>query len=133
MLIAPAAFASLGDTEFLAWNGEIVDALAGGFVVDHGAHGHFDLERCALGAGALAAFAVAPALRLVFRVEAELEEGVWVLAAHHDDVAAAAAIAAGGAAPRDILLPAEREATVATVAGLHENSDFVNKHRKSRT
>src|ERR1035437_1494582 len=131
VLVAAAAFAALGDAEFLARLCEIVDALAGGFVVDNGAHGHLDLERCALGAGALAAFAVASAFRLVFGVEAELEQGVGVLAAHHDDVAAAAAIAAAGAAPRDVLLPAEGEATVAAIAGLHENSYFIYEHRKA--
>src|ERR1035437_6300804 len=133
VLVAPAAFAPLGHTEFLARIGEVVDALAGGFIVDHRAHGHLDFERFALGAGALAAFAVATALRLVFRVEAELEQGVGVLAAHHHDVAAAPAIAAAGAAPWDVLLPAEGEATVAAIAGLHEYSDFINEHGKSQT
>src|ERR1035438_4878013 len=132
MLVAPAAFAPLGHTKFLARNGEVVEALAAGFVINHRAHGHFDFERCTLGAGALAAFAVAPALRLVLRVEAELEQGVGVLAGNHDDVAAAAAIATRGATPRNVLLPAKGEATVAAVAGLHEDSDFIDEHGKSQ-
>ncbi len=37
---------------------------------------------CALSAGALAAFAVAAAFGLVFGIEAELQQGIGVLAAH---------------------------------------------------
>src|ERR1039458_5815877 len=132
MLVAAAALAALGHAEFLARMGEIVDPLAGGFVVDHRAHGHLDFQRLALGTGALAALAVPAALRLVFRVEAELKQRIGVLATHHEDIAAAAAIAAARAAPRDVLLPAKSEATVAAVAGLHEDSDFINKHRNAK-
>src|ERR1019366_7817949 len=131
VLVAAPAFAALGDTESLSRMGEIVDTLARGFVVDHRAHRHLDLQRFALGAGALAAFAVAPALRLVLRVEAELEQGIGVLARHHDDIAAAAAVAPARTAPRDVLLPAKGKASVAAVAGLHQYSDFVNEHRKA--
>src|ERR1039458_2767781 len=92
MLVAAAALAALGHAEFLARMGEIVDPLAGGFVVDHRAHGHLDFQRLALGTGALAALAVPAALRLVFRVEAELKQRIEILATHHEDIAAAAAI-----------------------------------------
>jgi hypothetical protein len=64
----------------------------------------------------------------MFRVEAKLEQGIGVLATDHDDVAAASAVAAARAAPRDELLPAEGEATVAAVAGLYEDSDFIDEH-----
>src|ERR1019366_8457365 len=131
VLVAPAALAALGDTESLSRMGEIVDTLAGGLVVDHRAHRHLDLQRLAFGAGALAALAVTPALRLVLRVEAELKQRIGVLARHHDDIAAAAAVAPARATPRDVLLPAEGQATVAAVAGLHEYSDFIYKHRKA--
>jgi len=71
------------------------------------------------------------ALSFVLGVEAELQQCIGVLAANHDDVAAAAAIATAGSAARDELLPAEGKATVTAVAGLYENSDFINKHRKA--
>ena len=87
-----------------------------------------DLDRIALAARAVAAFAVPAALGLVFGIEAEMEQRVVVLARDHDDVAAAAAVAAARAAARDELLPPEREAAVAAVAGFHGNSDFVDKH-----
>jgi hypothetical protein len=131
MLVAPASFAALGDAELLARMREVVKAFAGRFVVDDGADRHLDFERGAFGAGALAAFAVASALGLVLGVEAKLEQGVGVLAAHHDHVAAAAAIATARSAARDELLPAEGETAVAAVAGLYEYSDFINKHRKA--
>src|SRR5215471_4244417 len=79
----------------------------------------------------LAAHAVLAAFGLVLGIEAELQEGVGVLAAHHDHVASAAAIAAAGTAARDELLPAEGKATVPAVAGLYENSYFINEHRKA--
>src|SRR5258708_8741986 len=133
MLVAAAAFAAFGDTEPFAGMGEIVEALTGGFVPDNCADGHLDFERCAFGAGALAAFAMASALCLMFGIEAELEQGIGVLAADHDHVAAAAAISAAGTAARDELLPAEGEATIAAVAGLYEYSHFIDKHKKSQT
>ena len=132
VLVAAAALAALGDAERLAGMGEIVEALAGGFVVDHGADGHLDFDAMSPSAPVrLLPSPWRPRSRLVFGVEAELQQGVGVLAAHQDDVAAAAAIAAAGAAARDVLLPAEGEAAVAAVAGLYENSDFVDKHRKA--
>ena len=102
--------------------GEIVQPLAGGFVVDHRAHRHLHVDRCAFRAGAVAAFAVPSALGFMFGIEAELQQGVLVLAGDQDDVAAAAAIAAAGAAARDVLLAAEGQAAVAAVAGLDQDS-----------
>ncbi len=46
----------------------------------------------------------------------------------HEDVSTAAAIAAGRTAARNILLTPEGKATIATVAGLYQDSRFVNKH-----
>ncbi len=84
----------------------------------------------ALRAGAVAAFAVASALGLMFGIETELEERVVVFAGHQSDIAAAAAIAAARAAARDILLPPERQTAIAAIASLHQNSNFVDKHEK---
>src|SRR5205823_6069791 len=93
--------------EALAHMREIVQALAGHFVVDHGAHRHFEFDALAVGAGALAAFAVPAALCLMLGVVAELQQRVLMARGHHGDVAAAPAIAAAGTAPRNVLLPAE--------------------------
>ena len=73
-------------------------------------------------AGAVAALAVPAALGLVLGVETEMEQRVVVLAGDQYDVAAAAAVAAARTAARDKLLPPERQAAVAAVAGLHQNS-----------
>ena len=94
--VALAAAAAARHHEALAGLGEIAQALAGGFVVDHRAHRHVEFDGMALGAGAVAAFAVAAALGLVLRVEAELQQRVFMRIGHQDDVAAAAAIAAAG-------------------------------------
>ena len=61
---------------------------------------------------------MASALRFVFRIEAEVHQGIVAFAGFHDDVAALAAVAARRAAARDELLPAEGHAAVAAVAGL---------------
>src|ERR1039458_5418741 len=52
-------------------------------------------------------------------------------AARSSMASSSSATAPGLAAPRDILLPAEGEATVAAVAGLHQYSDLIYKHRKA--
>ncbi len=108
---------------------EIVQLLAGRFVVDHGADRHLDFDRLPFGAGAVAAFAVPAALGLVLRIEAKLQQRVLMLVGHQHNVAAAPAIAAARTAARDVLLPPEGQAAVAAVARLHQNSDFVDKHR----
>ena len=128
--VALAAFAAARHREAFAGLGEIVEALAGGFVVDHGADGHLDVERAALGAGPLAALAVTAALGLVLGVEAELEQGVLVDGGDQHDVAAAAAIAAARPAARDEFLTAEGQASVAAVARFYQNSRFVDEHGK---
>ena len=74
---------------------------------------------------------MASALRLVFRIEAEVHQRVVALARFHDDVAALAAVAARRAAARHILLPAEGHAAVAAVARLDPNFGLVDEHQSS--
>jgi hypothetical protein len=64
----------------------------------------------------------------VFRVEAEMEERVMVLACYHRDIAAASAIAAARPSARHVFLAPEREATVSAIAGLDADFDFIDKH-----
>jgi hypothetical protein len=73
------------------------------------------------------------ALRLVFGVVAEVDEGVVALRADHNDVAAAAAIATGGTAAGYELLAPEGHAAVAAVAGLDANFCFIDEHGKPGT
>src|SRR5262245_60075009 len=67
------------------------------------------------------------ALGFVFGVVAELQKRILVGRSHQDHIAAAAAIAAARPAPRDELLAAERKAAVTAIAGLHQNSGFIEK------
>src|SRR5436305_15288118 len=92
--VAASSASSACDAELLAGLGEIEQAIAGGFVVNYGAHRHRHFDRVAFGAAAVAAFAVASSLGLVFRIEAKLQQRVGVLGRDHRDVAAAAGIAA---------------------------------------
>ncbi len=75
---------------------------------------------------------MAAALRFVLGIEAEMQQGIVVLAGDHDDVAAASAIAAAGAAARHVLLAPKRQTAVAAVAGLHQNSYFIDEHGKEK-
>ena len=52
----------------------------------------------------------------------------WCSVATRIDVAAAAAIAAAGSAARDVLLAAKGQAAVAAVAGLHQDSCFIDEY-----
>ena len=68
-------------------------------------------------------------LRLVFRVVAEMNQGVMPLRRFHDDVAATTAIATRGATPGYKLLPAESHTTIPAVPGLDPYFSFINEHK----
>jgi hypothetical protein len=126
--VATAAASSAGDDHALAGLGEVIHQFTGGRVPHHGAHRHRQLDRRAVVAGTVAPLAVAAAPGPVFRVEAEMQQSVVVLAGDHHDVATTASVAAAGAAARHVLLPAERNTTVAAVAGFYTNLDLVDEH-----
>src|SRR5207249_3168848 len=128
MLVALAALTAESHREALTGVGEIAEALAAHLVVHHGAHRQLELDAVAVGPCAIAAFAVASALRLMLGVKTKLQESILVLGGNHNDIAAAPAIAAARPAARDVLLAAESEAAVAAIAGLDENSYFIDEH-----
>src|SRR3984885_12463549 len=128
MLIPAASLATLGDHEPLPGLREIVRHLARGFVVDDSAHRHRNVFARPFAACTLAAFAVPSALGLMLGIKTEMQQRVVVLARHKNHVAATSTVAAAGSAARDKLLPPERKATIATVARLHADSYFINKH-----
>ena len=68
------------------------------------------------------------ALALVFRVEAEVDEGIVALRGDHDDIASATAVAAGGATSGNKFFTTEGHAAVAAVAGFDANSCFIDEH-----
>ena len=126
--IAAAAAPAVGDDDALVGPGKVPDFLAGLLVVDDGADRDFQQNIHAFASGFVRAFAVASALRFVFRVEAEMDERVVALAGFHDDIATLAAVAAGRAAARDEFLPAEGEAAIAAVAGFDSDCGFIDEH-----
>jgi len=104
-----------------------VQPLAGRFVVDHGADGHQQLDRLALRAGPVAAFAVPAALGFVLGIKTELEKRVLVLGRDQRNIAAPAAIAAARSAARHVFFTAKGQAAIAAVAGLHQDSSFIDE------
>jgi hypothetical protein len=58
----------------------------------------------------------------------QMEEGVEALVYHQDDTAAAATVAAVGTAFRHELLPPERNAAVAPIAGPYGDANRVDQH-----
>jgi hypothetical protein len=68
------------------------------------------------------------ALRLVLRIETEVNQSVVTLARFHNDVPAIAAIATGWPTPRNILLPPESQTAIPAVPSLHPNCRFIDEH-----
>ena len=126
--IAASASTAAGNHHALVGVGEVVHSFAGVVVVDDGAHRHFQQDVFALASGAVGAFAVTPALRLVFGIEAEMHQRVVALAGLQDDVAAVAAVAARRSAARHKLLAAKGHAAIPAVARLHPNFCLVDEH-----
>ena len=131
--VAASAAPAASDDDALIGAGKIVQALAGSVVIKDGADGDFEHDVVAFASALIAAFTVASALGLVFRVEAEMHQRVVALAGFHVNVAAAPAIAAGRAAARNELFAAKGDASVAAVAGFYADSGFINEHGRKKT
>src|SRR4030081_750500 len=117
MRVAEPAIAPLGQHEFFAKRGEIVNQGFAIFVEHLGPDWHLEHDWLAIGAVAVLAHAVGALLGLEMLLIAVVDQGVQSIPRLDDDVAAAAAIAAARPAELDILLAAERHAAVAAVAG----------------
>jgi len=128
VLVAASAASAASDYDFLVGGLEVVDELAGFLVVKGCAYRDLEGDRAAVKAGAVGAHAVFAALAFVFRVVAEMDEGVVALGGDHDDVSAAAAVAAGGTAAGDELFAAEGHAAIAAVAGFYSDFCFIDEH-----
>src|SRR5579884_1497712 len=111
--------------------GEVVDLLAGLVVVKNRSHRHFQNHVHAFVPGAVRAFAMPPALRLVFGIKAEMHQRIVALARLHHDIAALAAVSPRRAAAWHEFLPAKGHAAIAAVTRLHSNFRFINKHEYS--
>jgi len=92
-------------------------------------HRHLENGRLTVATGAVRTLAMSAPLRLVLGVIPEMNQGVVLLAGLHDHIAAAAAIATRRAAARNKLFSPERNATVAAISGLDQNSCFIYEHK----
>ena len=128
ILIATASASAVRDQDALAGSGEVGDGFAGVFVVGDGAYRHEQSHVVAGVAGAIRAFPVAAAVGFEFAVVAIAQQRVVVWIGFKVDAAAAAAIAAGRSAARNIFFAAERNTTVASVAGFYIDFGFINEH-----
>src|SRR5207244_9994927 len=127
MRIAKAAIAALGEGEFFAELGEVVDQRLAVLVEHLRADRNLQHDRLAVGAMAVLAHAIGALLRLEVLLVAVVDQRVQAIDHFDDDIAAAPAIAAGGTTELDELLAAERHAAVTAVAGADIDLCFVKE------
>ena len=131
--VAASAASALRRPENLTSFGEIEELFAGRFVVDYRANRDAKFDRLAIQSAAIAAFAMAATLSLMFRIEAVAKERVFVFAGGHGDIATTSTVTAGGTSAGDKFLTAKRKAAISAIARFDQNFYFVYKHKyKSR-
>src|SRR3984957_19119896 len=104
MRVAEAAIAALGEGEFFAERGEIVDQRLAILVEYLRPHRHLEHDRLAVGAMAVLAHAIGAPLGLEVLLIAVVDQRVQPVDRLDDDVAATAAIAAARSTELDELL-----------------------------
>lgn len=97
-------------------------------IIDDGANRDRQFDIMAVAPGSIAPLAMPAALPFVLRVVPEMQQGVVMLAGDQDDIAAAASIPTARPTSRNVLLAAERKASVTAVAGLHLDDYFIYEH-----
>jgi hypothetical protein len=107
---------------------EIVELLAAVGIKDYSSNRNREYGVFAQFTMAVRAFAVASALGAKFAIVTVAQQCVVVWICFQPNASAIPTIASRWAAPRDILLPAERDAAIAAVPGLHQNFGFICKH-----
>src|ERR1700757_920002 len=95
MRVAEAAIATLGEHEFFAERGEVVDQRLAILIEDLRPHRYLQHDRLAVGAMAVRTCAVFALLGLKMLLIAVVDQRVQAVSDLDDDIAAAAAIAAG--------------------------------------
>src|SRR5262249_61842007 len=123
---APAAPA-MGDDNALVGLRKIVDFLTSLVVIHNGSDRNLEDDAFAVTAGAVGAFAVASAFSVVFRIEAEMDQGVVALARFHHHVAAAPAVASGRPAAGNEFFAAKGHAAIAAAAGFDAADGLVDE------
>src|SRR5580692_5437156 len=126
--ISPPTASAAGNHDAFIRAGKIVHLLARFRVIHNRSHRHLQQNVFALAPLAVRTLAVTSALRLVLRIESEVNQSVVALARFHNDVPAITAVAPGWPTPRNILLPPESQTAVAAVPSLHSDCGFINEH-----
>src|SRR5580704_4372252 len=127
--IPPPTAPAAGNHDAFIRAGKIVHLLARFRVIHNRSHRHLQQNVFALAPLAVRTLAVTSALRLVLRIESEVNQSVVALARFHNDVPAITTIAAGWPTPRNILLPPESQTAISAIPSLHPNCGFINKHK----
>ena len=97
-------------------------------MVNNRAHRNREFNGCAIPAGSITALAMPSPFGRVFRVIAEVQQGIVVLAGNQNYIAASAAIASARSAARDKLFPSKRETPVPAIARFDRYQYFVYEH-----
>jgi hypothetical protein len=128
VLVASSSAAAASHQEPIAGFGEIVQHFAGAGIIDDRSNRNRQLDRFAFPPAPIAALAMPASLGGVFRIEAEVKQGVVVFAGDENDVTAAAPISAARPSARHVLLATERQTAVAAIPGLYADFNFIDKH-----
>src|SRR5207249_7975494 len=107
---------------------EVVDSFSGFVVVEDGADRHLQYNVFTFTAGFIRTFTMPAALRLVFRIEAEMHERIMTFARFHNYIAALAAVSARRTAARNKFLAPESDATITPVPSLNTDYRFIDEH-----
>src|SRR5690606_31568255 len=128
VLVPPATLAAVSDDDALAVTGEILQQMPSGGVFDERPGGHADGHALAPLACPQTPFAVPAATGLPDGMAGDIGERAEVAIGLDNDVTAVATVTTVGAAAGDVRLAAERQATVAAVAGLTVDDDAIHEH-----
>jgi hypothetical protein len=126
--VATAASPATRDYKSLSGFGEVEKLLPGFPVVNDGSYRNGQFDGFAISSRSIAPFTVPASLRFVFGIESEMQQRVVVEAGNENHIAAVAAITAAWPAARHVFFATKRKATIAAVAGLYGNKNFVDKH-----
>src|SRR5258706_272943 len=126
--IAASTTATASDHHALIGCRKIENLLARFFVVNDRSHRNLQENVFTFASALVRPFAVPSALRLVFRIETEMNQRVVALAGLHDYIAAVAPVSARRPASRNIFLATEGHAAIAAVARLNPNFRLINEH-----
>ena len=118
---------TLSNQQNLGIFGDVADHLICLNILNYGSHRNADIKVLAALASALATHTVNTALCLELALMTKIYQGIKAFVANQIDTATGTAITPIGAAKGHIFFAPKTGATVATIAGRHSYSCFINK------